>query len=74
LQKKTLTSQVDQEMKQMYADFDDLMRRKKQAKLDSADQQDSLRSRIQERIARLKKSAVQSGMTQEEQDALLRSY
>jgi len=74
LQKKTLTSQVDQEMKQMYADFDDLMRRKKQAKLDSADQQDSLRSRIQERITRLKKSAVQSGMTQEEQDALLRSY
>jgi len=33
-------------MKQMYADFDDLMRRKKQAKLDSADQQDSLRARI----------------------------
>lgn len=38
LQKKTLINTVESEMKQTYEDFDDMMRKKKAAKLEQADQ------------------------------------
>lgn len=46
LQKKTLTNKVDSELKGLYQDYDDMMRRKKQQKIDSESQEDSLRKRI----------------------------
>lgn len=66
LQKKTLTNETEAELKQQFSDYDEMVRRKKQKTQESADQELSLRKRIQERKEKLRKNNAESGMTQEE--------
>lgn len=74
LQKKTIANEVDAEMKQSYTDYEDLMRRKRQENLETQNEELAIRKRLVERSDRLKKNNAVAGMTQEEQEAMLKNY
>lgn len=74
LQKKTLTNQVDSELNKQYADYDDLIRRKRDQQREMDNEQSSLLARIQERKEKLKKANIVEGMTKEEQERMLKNY
>jgi len=74
LQKKTVANEVDSEMKNQYEDYEDMMRRKRQDNIDAADEELAIRKRIGERQDKLKKNSAIAGMTQEEQEKMIKNY
>ena len=74
LQKKTITNQIDSELKNAYENYDDMIRKKKQAQKDVDEQALSILKRMQERKEKLRKANVVEGMSKEEQDAMLKNY
>jgi hypothetical protein len=61
-------------MKDQYADYEDMMRRKRQEQTDAADEELAIRKRIGERQDRLKKNNAVATMTAEEQEAMVKNY
>lgn len=74
LQKKTITNQIDQDLRNAYENYDDMIRKKKQAQKDLDEQQMSILKRMQERKDKLKKASIVEGMSKEEQEAMLKNY
>lgn len=74
LQKKSISTQIDQELQARYATYEDMIRRKGVERADLANQMLSLKNRIEERKQRLKETAAMQGLSKEEQEALLRNY
>lgn len=66
LQKKTITNQIDSELKNAYENYDDMIRKKKQAQKDVEEQALSILKRMQERKEKLRKANVVEGMSKEE--------
>jgi hypothetical protein len=61
-------------MKESYTDYEDLIRRKRQENLDNQSEELAIRKRMSERTDRLRKNNAVAGMTQEEQEAMLKNY
>lgn len=74
LQKKTITNQIDSELKNAFENYDDMIRKKKQAQKDVDEQALSITRRMQERREKLRKANVVEGMSKEEQEAMLKNY
>ena len=74
LQKKTITNQIDSELKNAYETYDEMIRKKKQAQKDTDEQALSITKRIQERKEKLRKASLVDGMSKEEQEEMLRNY
>lgn len=74
LQKKTIANEVDSEMKNQYSDYEDMMRRKRQDNIDAADEELAIRKRIGDRQDKLRKNNAVAGMSQEEQEKMLKNY
>lgn len=74
LQKKTIANEIDSELKQQYADFEDLMRRRKEAASDFSAQEFSILKRIRERQDKYRKNQKVDGMTAEEQERMIKNY
>jgi hypothetical protein len=74
LQKKTIANEIDSELKQQYADFEDLMRRRKEAASDLSAQEFSILKRIRERQDKYRKNQKVDGMTAEEQERMIKNY
>jgi len=74
LWKKTVANEIDSELKQQYADFEDLMRRKKEAASDISAQEFSILKRIKERQDKYRKNQKLDGMTAEEQEKMIKNY
>ena len=74
LQKITLTNKVDSELNKQYADYDDLMRRKREQQKEIESEQAGLLNRIKERKDKLKKAKIVEGMSKEDQEKMLRNY
>lgn len=61
-------------MKNGYGDYEDMMRRKRQENIDAADEELLIRKRIVDRQDKLRKNNAVAGMTQEEQEKMLKNY
>lgn len=73
LQKKTLQQQFENELSNKFSDFDDMLRRKKEQQKELDDNAANLRARIQERQEKIKQTNKDEGLTQEQQEALLKN-
>merc|ERR1712048_23999 len=73
LQKKTMQNQFDSELKNKYGDFDDMLRRKKEQQKELDEEAANLRARIEVRQEKIKQTTKDEGLTQEQQEALLKN-
>lgn len=74
LQKQQLMRQLETEMKNDYADYEQMLARKREEQKQVEDKTASVREKLKERKDRLKKGGIGVGLTKEEQEQLLNRY
>lgn len=73
LQKKTMQNQFENEIKNKFDDYDDLLRRKRDQQKEMDEDAAALRARIEERQEKIKQGNKDEGLTHEQQEALLKN-
>ena len=67
-------NQINEDIKQKYTNYDEMIRLKRQAVRDTDESELSIVKMIAERKTRLRRSLIEQGMTNEQQEAMMRNY
>lgn len=66
-------NQYENQLKEKFKDYDEMLRRKREEKAEIVEEVDSLQKKIEERKDKLKKQNEVQGMTKEEQEVMLKN-
>ena len=69
-----MMNQINEDIKQKYTNYDEMIRLKRQAVRDTDESELSIVKMIAERKTRLRRSLIEQGMTNEQQEAMMRNY
>ena len=69
-----MMNQINEDIKQKYTNYDEMIRLKRQAVREAEENELSIIKMISERKTRLRRSLIEQGMTKEQQEAMMRNY